>query len=455
MNQETLLKFNTWWSTGHLPKQFVWPKKRFFFKKVIAHIDNPYILVLTGLRRTGKTVLVLQCIEQLLNQGIPPENILYFSFEDFSEDNLHELIESYKQVTIPKGRVYCFFDEIHYVQNWSNQIKFFYDQKVDMKFLVTGSSSHLLFKATSESLAGRVNILPLSPMNFVEYLHLNGIALEKRPNLGDSHISDIFKKKLALLTFKEQYQQEFQTYLKFGGIPEYLDKSMKIEQWYQFLRQNYLALVLFKDILLNYEIRDSRNLFRLVQYLAATSTTTQSPASIGTNLGIKKDTIDNYIRYLEEAFLIAHAIFFTASPTKALRRNNKTYLTDVGLTQALYSTFASQTEVETSKIIENLIFQELRSFLINQTNAEFPLIHYWKNKYEVDFVVKLKETVLPIEVKYTNQITSREFRGLIEFSNHFNSDSGILITKDVFEIVKPSDNLTIYMIPAIIFLFIL
>ncbi|MFQ5641175.1 MAG: ATP-binding protein, partial [bacterium] len=229
MLQDAILKFNSWWLTGQIPNRFVWPRKRFFFEKLITHFDSPHILLLTGLRRTGKTVLIYQSIDQLLHRGIPSDNIFYFSFEDFPGENLNELIESYQQITLPKGRVYCFFDEIHYLRNWSNQIKFYYDQKVEIKFLVTGSSSHLLFKATSESLAGRVNILPLYPMNFIEYLHLNDITLPKIPNLDASNISNIVKKKLSLLSFKEQHQQEFQTYLKFGGIPEYLDKSMKIE----------------------------------------------------------------------------------------------------------------------------------------------------------------------------------------------------------------------------------
>lgn len=447
----SLTQYNPWWSTGQLPQKFNWPQKRFFIDKLIAQLDNPYVTLLTGLRRIGKTVLIYQTIEHLLNRGTPPENILYISLEEMAAYNLHDIIENYQTIALPKGKVFCFFDEIHYINEWSNQIKSYYDQRADIKFFVTGSSSHLLFKASTESLVGRVNILPLYPLNFREYLHLKQISIETIPSLHLMEFDDIFKKQLVLLSLKDRLQYEFQTYLKFGGLPEYLDKSMKADEWHQFLRQNYLALVLFKDILMNYEIRDSRTLFRMTQYFANTITTPQSLPSIGAALGIKKDTVTRYVRYLEEAFLIARAAFFSRSFAKSLRRNSKFYLTDIGLTQALYASFVSPTETEIAKLIENLIFQELRAFLSKQTGLEFPELYYWKDRHEVDFILQLKEKPLPIEIKYTNNIHSNDFRGLIQFSRQFDCHSAVMVTKDVFEKRNVTEDLTVYLIPALIF----
>jgi|GEM_PF-678173 len=446
-----LTQYNPWWTTGQLPQKFVWPQKRFFIDKLIAQIEKPYITLLTGLRRIGKTVLVYQTIEHLLKQGTPPENIFYISLEEMAANNLHEIIENYRNLALPKGRVFCLLDEIHYINEWSNQIKSYYDQQADIKFFVTGSSSHLLFKASTESLVGRVNILPLYPLNFREYLHLNKISIEPLPALQPLNFDEIFKQKIVMLGLKDRLQTEFQTFLKFGGIPEYLDKSMKADEWYQFLRQNYLALVLFKDILMNYEIRDSRSLFRMAQYFANTITTPQSLPSIGTALGIKKETVTKYVRYLEEAFLIAQAAFFSTSPAKSLRRNSKFYLTDIGLTQALYASYVSPTETEIAKIIENLIFQELRAFLSQQTGLEFPELHYWKDRHEVDFVLTLTAKPLPIEIKYTNHIQSNDFRGLIQFSRQFDCPAAVMVTKDIFEKRKVTADLTVYLIPALIF----
>lgn len=454
MIADILVKFNPWWMTGQLPKSFIKTGKRFFFEYLYQYLENPYILLLTGLRRTGKTVLIYQCIEKLLEANIPPQNILYLSFEDIAGIKLNEILDAHQKLTLPRGKIYCFFDEIHYLPDWSNQIKYYYDQKTDVKFIVSGSSSHLLLQKTSESLAGRVTILPLYPMTYREYLHLNNISLPDEISLSKMLLRDIFENKLMLLGLKEQFQSQFDTYLKFGGIIEHLDKSMSIESWYQFLRQNFLALVLFKDILLNYEIRDSRTLLKLVQYLAATITSTYSYASISSVLGVKKETIANYIKYLEEAFLIAQATFFSESPAKALRRNSKIYLSDIGLIQSLGYYSVSQS-IEFSKIIENFIFQELHSFVMQKTGIEFPTICYWKNKHEVDFVITITDQVLPVEVKYTNHIDPKDLRGIVDFCQLFDIKSGVIVTKDVFEVRTVSEKFNLYLIPAHIFALLL
>ncbi|MCI0494026.1 ATP-binding protein [candidate division KSB1 bacterium] len=454
MIADILIKFNSWWTTGQIPKQFIKTGKRFFFEYLYQCLENPYILLLTGLRRTGKTVLIYHCIEKLLEDGIPPQNILYLSFEDISIVKLNEILDAHQKLALPKGQIYCFFDEIHYLPDWSNQIKYYYDQKANMKFIVSGSSSHLLLQKTSESLAGRVTILPLYPMTYREYLHLNNTSLSDEISLSKMPLQDIFDNKLVLMGLKEQFQSQFDTYLKFGGIIEHLDKSMSIESWYQFLRQNFLALVLFKDVLLNYEIRDSRTLLKLVQYLASTITSTYSYASISSVLGVKKETIANYIKYLEEAFLVAQATFFSESPAKALRRNSKIYLSDIGLIQSLgyYSTSQS---IEFSKIVENFVFQELHSFVMQKTGIEFPTICYWKNKHEVDFIIKMNDQTFPVEVKYANKIDSKDLRGIIDFCQAFDINSGVIVTKDTFEVRTISEKFQLYLIPLHIFALLL
>jgi hypothetical protein len=231
MIADILVKFNSWWTTGQLPKPFIKTGKRFFFEHLYQCLENPYILLLTGLRRTGKTVLIHQCIEKLLEANILPQNILYLSFEDIAGIKLNEILDAYQKLTLPRGKIYCFFDEIHYLPDWSNKIKYYYDQKTDVKFIVSGSSSHLLLQKTSESLTGRVTILPLYPMTYREYLHLDHISLPDEMSLSTMQLQDIFENKLVLLGLKQQFQfqSQFDTYLKFGGIIEHLDKSMNID----------------------------------------------------------------------------------------------------------------------------------------------------------------------------------------------------------------------------------
>jgi len=182
MLKEDLERFNEWWFTGKIRKDLALPFKRYAFSKALESLKDRQILIITGLRRVGKTTLLYQIIEKLLATE-KPEKIIYFSFED-AKESLKEVLEFYEKRVLKKpfeeaGKVFVFFDEVQYAENWSSTLKQFYDLYPNLKFFVSGSSSLLLSREALEKLAGRFFFLELKPLKFLEFLGMKGIEKEK------------------------------------------------------------------------------------------------------------------------------------------------------------------------------------------------------------------------------------------------------------------------------------
>jgi predicted AAA+ superfamily ATPase len=173
MLKEGLERFNEWWFAGKIRKELALPFKRYAFQRVVESLKERQILIITGLRRVGKTTLLYQAIEKLL-EAEDPIRILYFSFEE-SSSSLKEVLEFYEKNVLKKpfeeaGKIFVFFDEIQYAKNWPSVLKQFYDIYPNIKFFISGSSSLLLSKEALEKLAGRFFFLELKPLTFFEFL---------------------------------------------------------------------------------------------------------------------------------------------------------------------------------------------------------------------------------------------------------------------------------------------
>jgi len=190
------------------------PKKRDLYFKVIKKLRERQIVSIVGLRRTGKTTLLKQLIDFLIQQNVPRENILYFSFDE-EQPKLGQIIDKYeskigKLILDTKDRFYIFFDEIQKLGNWENQIKYYYDNYEKIKFFVSGSSSLFIKKGSRESLAGRIYEFVLKPLSFRDFITIRGndefVQNEKR--------------------FSEALKKEFSLYIKRQFI-EIIDKNQE------------------------------------------------------------------------------------------------------------------------------------------------------------------------------------------------------------------------------------
>ena len=162
MKQEDIERFNEWWFTGKVRVALALPFRRKAFSRIIESLRERQILLVTGLRRVGKTTLLYQAVETLL-ETVAPDCILYFSFEE-ALGSPKEVLEYYEKKVLRKpledaGKIFVFFDEIQYVEDWPSVLKQFYDLYPNLKFFVSGSSSLLLSRDAVDKLAGRFFLL--------------------------------------------------------------------------------------------------------------------------------------------------------------------------------------------------------------------------------------------------------------------------------------------------------
>jgi len=283
---ERILKQNLWWEKKEIEEIRDY-KERFLLKEIWEYLKDPQIIAILGLRRTGKTVLLLQIIKRLL-KGISPKKILYFSFDEIlgkDPEVIEKILEIYENEILKENlkNVYIFFDEINHLENWQIILKRFYDLKRNIKFFISGSSS-IYLKKTKESLAGRIYEFNLPPLDFKEFLYLKGIE-----------IKDIFLQRLTL-------KKELNKYFFSGSFPEIINESdfLKVKKYVN----SVIEKIIFYDIPKVYEIAEPEVLKTILSFVAQKPGMLMEYQTLASNLGISYQTISKYVGYLEKAFLI-------------------------------------------------------------------------------------------------------------------------------------------------------
>ena len=199
----------------------------------------------------------------------------------------------------------------------------------------------------------------------------------------------------------------------------------------QYLR-DLVQLVIYKDIVKVFGIRNPKNMEDLLLYLASHSSELFSESNLSSKMGIRIETISDYLRYLEEVFLINTCRIFAPNRAKQLRKPKKVFINDNGIRNMLSGTFSSRiftNSEELGHIAETIVQNHLRrlAFYFDTYNAQ---CLYWKNEREVDNVIVYGRKAIPIEVKYQNSITSDDVIGLLDFQKEYKNPFGILITKN-------------------------
>jgi hypothetical protein len=404
MEINTLIEWNPWWENKDLIKKFM-GKPRLKYDSLLNSIKIGEITIITGVRRSGKTTLMYQMINNLLNQGISPEQILFVNFDDkkLINNSLEEIYEAYIQKINYDKKSYIFFDEIHRKANWESWIRKKYDQKEEIKFTVSGSCSYLLKKEYSTLLTGRNLTFEVFPLDFREFLNFKNLNIDN-PN--------ILTQKTKLLVFK--YLDE---YLNIGGYPEIV---LKPAEYKTLLLKQYFDDILYKDIIDRYNLNSQKSR-DLALYLITNFTNNVSLRNLRNILGLSYDTIKEYLHHYKEAFLFFTLDYFSYSFKEQKTRASKIYCIDNGLRNSVAFKFSK----DYGRLAENLVFIELK-----RRNKG---IYYWKNKYEVDFVIK-EPNLIAINVTFTDETPEREIKALLEFKDKFKNSMLMLITKNTEKI---------------------
>ena len=413
--------FNPQWAegAGRDRKKADIPKfKRDIYTKLKENIGKKQIIALTGMRRVGKTTLMKQLISEL-----PQKSCIYFSFDEKDLQNKEVLIFVIDYFLNNFKGKYIFFDEIHYIPDWQGVLKRYYDTG-GMKFIISGSAS-LQIRKGHESLAGRLMTYYLPPLNFREFLALRGNTVVLKGNLKENYES--------MLPRKEYFENMFNEYIYKGAFPEIAGEDDE-EFIRDYIKEMVIRKIILEDIPEIFDIKKKDALYDLFKFACKESSNLFEITNLSGMLNVDAATISNYLLYLKLSFLIKISETYSRSIVTRIRKSKKIYVIHPSIAFAVlnYSKDLLDVEQVAGQYVETLFAENF----------------FWrsKEKHEVDAIID-NGKLLPVEVKYRNQICKKDLKGLLKFSDKFACKQGIVITRDLFKI-EVVDNVELQFVPA-------
>lgn len=371
-----------------------------------THLASPLVKVITGPRRAGKSVLCYALLRQT--------RFSYVNFDDerlanLRTEDLNMLLQAILEVA--PNSAYLFFDEIQSVPHWELFINRLQRSKYNL--VITGSNAHLLSQELATHLTGRHYAFELFPFSFREYLDFHGVQWRKK-----------------IFTTKEIATQKtlLESYMRSGGFPEVVQG----ERYSPYLNTLYSS-VITKDVALRHNVRSVAALKACANYLLNAFGCLISFNTLARSLAFNSvHTVQKYVSYLEEAYLIHLIERFSYKPKVRVSAPRKVYAIDTGLINAITTRFSR----DVGHLYENVVAIEL---LRQKARGRIDAVYYWQDdaQREVDFVVKTGTQVSAlIQVSYDmrNENThAREMTALIHASDVLKCNTLIIITNDTEE----------------------
>lgn len=356
----------------------------------------PHVLVISGLRRAGKSTLLRE-----IYRAFYKDRVVYFlNFEDerllnFGVEDFNLLYEVFVEL-YGKGGVFL-FDEVQNVSGWEVFVRRMYDK--GFKFILTGSNSSMLSRELGSKLTGRYIGLELYPFSFGEFLTYKGIKIPK----------------VFLTEDRGMIKNAFKEYRKDGGIPEYLVYGRS-----ELLRTLYES-ILYKDILVRYGLSDEKALKELGSYIFSNYGSEISYSGLKTMLNLGSlNTVKNYLNYLENSYLVFTISRYDYSVKKQIYSRKKIYVIDTALINLLSVKFSENT----GRMLENTVFIELK----RRGNE----VYYHRDRHECDFIT-LENKKITAAIQVTTSLKNnkeREYTGLIEALEKYKIETGVILTEN-------------------------
>ena len=372
--------------------------------------DTNKIVSLIGVRRSGKTYMLYSLIEKL-RKGISRENIIYINFEDdrlfpIALQDMDALVKGYYELYPDKReeKVYFFLDEVQNIAGWERFVRRIYDT-LDIQLFITGSSSKLLSGEIATSLRGRTIVYEIFPFSFKEYLGYKEIEINFYSSSSVSYM-----------------QNAFNAYLEDGGFAETFGQSEDVQKR---ILKDYLDLIVYKDIIERYSIKNHALLKHLIKYLFVNMGTLISFTKLYNeykSLGYKlsKDTLYEYVSYLQEAYTLFTTPIYRNSVKEEQRHPKKLYAIDNGFKKLFDASLSN----DYSKLYENMAFLHLR--------RQTPEVYYFKERQEIDLYARIDGGLL-VNVSYdikSESTLQREITALMEGMRYFNLQKSYLVTHE-------------------------
>jgi predicted AAA+ superfamily ATPase len=410
---------------------------REYASDILPLLEYQHIIVITGIRRCGKSYL-LKIIKNITsaNEQLPDGNFLYLNFEDerlakLEPEDLSGLIDLYFRLLKPdfNKKVFLLFDEIQNVPQWHRWLNRLYEQK-RFKIVITGSNASLLKEETGKLLTGRSISLEMLPLSFKEFFYY----FQKELKMEEKDFYDS-QRRAALMN-------SFDRYLQSGGFPEYLKTGNYL------ILQEYFKDIIQRDIIYRYSIRYKKELKEMAKIIISGPGNILSLNNIARAVEMKNiGTVKNYIAYLNESYLVFGIPLFSPSIKKQVYNPDKFYSVD----QGLYRAVSFRVSENLGPIIENMVFLHLK----RKVKTGDSLFYYkTRSGKEIDFVIFFEGNARLFQVCWdiTEKNTlEREKQAVLEAAKEFGIREGTIITGNRKDQIKEGD-ITISIIPAAEFL---
>jgi len=441
MDTEILDKLITSWNPHFQnPSKGRWletvPREN-YLRQLEKIIDLRQIVVLTGVRRAGKSTLIYQLMENLIKKGTPSINVFYLHLEDVMVGQflklgwqlLETLYRYYLETYNPQGKVYLFLDEIQGVKEFNRWLYSQYEKKEKIKFFISGSSRSLIESEAATTLTGRTVQIDVYPLNFYEYLLFHHVKPRVKSSLDLTRRAN-FALETTILHHLKNYFFE-------GGYPEIV--LAKNEEQKRAIANGYYRDIVTRDVLIPYKIRQAVEVESLGLQVLADFTKTHTYSRLGKAQKLSVETVKSYLDYFSKAYLFFESRFFSykTKETQDIQKPRKIYVVDNGMRNFNIASLRP----DIGQCAENVVYIELK--------RKRKAVYYWKGKKEVDFVVLDPRTKPKLElynVSYTNEPHQREVEGLVEGLKEFNLKEGTILTKN-YAGKKKVDNKTIEFVP--------
>lgn len=403
---------------------------RSIYPSLQKHLSEKEITVLIGPRQSGKTTLIKQLIAGL-------KNAYYFNLDvtaDYSLfQNQSDVIQFIKNRGSADHKIYLFVDEAQRLVNPGLFFKGIYDLELAVKMVLTGSSS-LEFRAKiNEPLTGRKRLFKLLPLSFLEYLSA------KEPEILPFLLKDDVYTRQRILSRMEEF-------IIFGGYPKICltndinNKPLLLQEIYD----SYID----KDVVGYLKIKNSFAFGKFVKILSQEIGNLFNLEGVSREISVKNATLKNYLASLENTFICQRVLPFFSSARTEIRKMPKIYFYDTGLRNFAkewrdFSLLAFKERQDKGALLENFIFSELQKHEILQLN-------FWRTKddAEVDFVVSIKNKIIPVEIKTKFSKNNGEMpRGYISFLNKYHPEIGFSVSFSKLPERKIKKTLIRYVLP--------
>ena len=424
MDLQKISSFNSWWIHSEFDIKESSLKKRYVFWQAVEYLDKNFIISVSWQRRVWKSTILMQLVEHLLHKYmLNPKKIFFYRFSK-TDNNLKDILDYFfYEVCKEKNKwpSYVFLDELQFVNDWQEILKYWFDLNKDIHFIVTWSTSLYYYGYTKESLAGRILELDMNPMLFDEYVYLKypnyiPVNMKKIYNI-DTFVEIIEKYSQSLLLYKH----EFGNYLIQWELPQIINET---DYWFvhKYIWESILDKILWYDIDL-FQIAKKEEFWKLFKHLAVYAWNRINKSNISKDFSISLPTLKKYLSILEKLFLSFEIQNFLRSPKSQEKSFNKFYFRSINI-------LLHNLQIQN---FDNILFADIKWFIFENYIANLLYyifgknIHYFnKNDFEVDFIINIWKQILPIEVKCKSQIVKKNYNSLLTYMKKNNCDKWLV-----------------------------